>query len=236
MQGRKLAEDRQSRTFVNINYYQTKINTILICDLAASFPDAVYELSWVSLLIKKLNKEEPFLGLIQTSTNEDKGKISIAGFARPYFLLDLLGYDSKTNNYSGPLYSLAKFDPKKTMEKGKNLSVLKKHVEVLKKFFKAAKKNSYNSEKKILMWDDKDYGLFGTWGINALLLVLTAILKHEKKLSVDFDKYLKVLGSIDFSKSKISDLPRGYGASTSLADEIIDAINLKLKIVLKNSR
>lgn len=241
----------QSRTFVNINYYQTKISTILICDLASSFPDATYELSWISLLVKKLNEQDPWKGKIQTTQTEPKGTISIAGFVRPVFLYSLLGYDKRSEKYSGPLAKLAKyaktgsktkgknltylaksatFDKKKSMTKGKNLHSLEIHVQVLVDFFKAVKKNSWNKKTKTLMWDDNEnYGLTGTAGVNALLLVLTSILRKEEKAPSDFNKYLSVLKNMDFSKEYIKTLPRGYGAYTTLAENIIKKINKKMK-------
>jgi DNA sulfur modification protein DndB len=232
---RTLKDDKQSRTFVNINYYQSKIKPVLICDLASTFPDATYELSWVSLLIKKLNIEEPFRGKIQTTQTEPKGNLTIAGFAKPYFLYRLLGYDSKKNQYNGPLAKLAKFDPKKSMSKGKNLTSFNTQLEILQKFFRSVRKNSWNKKTESLMWDDDEFGLFATWGINALLLVLTAILKYENKIPSDFDGYMSVIKNVDFSNKYIKSLSRGYGASNELANEIIEHINKKLKIQLATS-
>ena len=226
---RKLPLHKQSRSFVNINYYQTKINTVLICDLASSFPDARYELSWVSLLVKKLSTMEPWKGKIQTSQTEPKGVISIAGFIRPVFLYYLLGYDVRTEGYTGPLFEIKKFNKKRSMEKGNNKKALDTHLKILKSFFKSVKKNSWNDNDQKLMWDeDKKYGLVGTWGVNALLLVLYAILKEEKKVITDFDNYLAVLKNMDFSRAYIKTLPRGYGAYNTLAENILNKINQNL--------
>ena len=252
---RKLPNFLQSRTFVNINYYQTKINTILICDLASSFPDATYELSWVSLLVMKLNAQEPWKGKIQTSQTEPKGTISIAGFVRPVFLFSLLGYNKRSDIFSGQLSKITKyktksakrkndlyfakhasFDKKKSMTIGKNLTSLEAQEKVLVAFFQAVKKNSWNKKTKTLMWEDSEnYGLTGTWGVNALLLVLTGILRKEKKVPLDFNKYMSVLKNMDFSKEYIKTLPRGYGAYLTLAGDIIKKINKKLnkKYVVK---
>jgi DGQHR domain-containing protein len=226
---RKLPPHKQSRTFVNINYYQTKINTVLICDLASTFPDASYELSWVSKLVKELSRDEPWQGKIQTSQTEPKGYISIAGFVRPVLLYQLLGYSKKDEKYHGPLFKIAKFNKKKPIDKGKNKTSFDTHVGLLRKFFKSAKKNSWNSKIKSLMWDDDGYGLSRTWGVNALLLVLTAILNKEKTIPTDFNKYLTVLRNMDFSKDYIKTLSRGYGAYNELAEQIITRINKKLK-------
>jgi DGQHR domain-containing protein len=226
---RKLPLPKQSRTFVNINYYQTKINTVLICDLAASFPDASYELSWASLLVKKLNMGDPWNGKIQTSQTEPKGSISIAGFIRPVLLYTLLGYSVRDEKYHGPLFKIKKFEKNKPMLTGQNKAAFDTHLEILRKFFKSAKKNSWNSKTKKLMWDDQDYGMSNAYGVNALLLVLSAILKKEKILSYDFDKYLTILRTVNFSKAHIKTLSRGYGAYTDLAQEIIGKINKQFK-------
>ena len=78
------------------------------------------------------------------------------------------------------------------------------------------------------MWDDKDYALSSTPGVNALLLVLAAILKDEKKILSEFDKYMSVLKNMDFSKDTVKTFPRGYEAYGKLAEMIIDRINSKL--------
>lgn len=224
-----LVPHKQSRTFVNINYYQTKISPVLICDLASSFPNASYELSWASLLVKKLNEIEPWSRKIQTSQTEPKSFISIAGFVRPVFLYSLLGYNEQTEKYSGPLFKIAEFKKNKPILSGKNKISFDKHIEILQKFFKSCKKNSWNNKTKILMWDDtKNYGLTGPWGINALLLVLTALLRNKKTPPTSFDKFMSVLKNMDFSKEYIASLPRGYGAYTEMAENIISKINNKL--------
>lgn len=224
---RTLAPEKQSRTFVNINYYQTKINTVLICDLASTFPTATYELTWVSLLVKELSKLDPWKGKIQTSQTDPKGTITIAGFIRPYFLTSLLGYNEKTEKYSGPLATLIPFNKKSIIKKGKGTSFAKQ-LEVLEKFFKSCKSNSWNSKNKTLMWDDSKYGLTGPAGVNALILVLAAILNKEKKIPSDFDKFTIVLKNMDFSKEHIKTLARGYGAYRNLAEEIVEKINQNL--------
>ena len=224
---KKLLPEKQSRTFVNINYYQTKINTVLICDLASSFPTASYELTWVSLLVKELSKLDPWKGKIQTSQTDPKGTISIAGFIRPYFLSSLLGYEEKTEKYTGPLASIIPFNKKSIIKKGEN-SPLTKQVEVLEKYFKSCKSNSWNSKSKSLMWEDDQYGLTGPAGVNALILVLAAILRKEKKVPSDFNKFMVVLKNMDFSKEYIKTLARGYGAYRNLAEEIINKINRNL--------
>ena len=78
------------------------------------------------------------------------------------------------------------------------------------------------------MWDDKDYALSSTPGVNALLLVLAAILKDEKKILSEFDKYMSVLKNMDFSKDTVKTFPRGCEAYGKLAEMIIDRINSKL--------
>ncbi len=227
---RELQPHKQSRTFVNINYYQTKINPVLICDLASSFPNATYELSWVSQLVKKLNEDEPWNHKIQTSQTEPKSFISIAGFIRPVFLYSLLGYDEKTEEYSGPLFKIAKFKKNNPILSGKNKISFVKHLEILQKFFKSCKKNSWNDKTKTLMWDDNDnYALTGTWGVNALLFVLTAILRKEKTPPPNFDNHMSVLKNMDFTKDYVKSLSRGYGAYKDMAENIINKINAKLK-------
>ena len=87
---------------------------------------------------------------------------------------------------------------------------------------------SWNTESETLMWDDKDYALSSTPGVNALLLVLAAILKDEKKILSEFDKYMSVLKNMDFSKDTVKTFPRGCEAYGKLAEMIIDRINSKL--------
>lgn len=219
---KKLPTPSQSRTFVDINYYQQKINTILIYDLVSSYPDLKYELTWACLLVKKLNELEPWAGKIQTTQYSSSRPITITSFVRPVLLEKLLGYNPrlKKNQFQGSLFKASPFFVGKKVKSIANKDALKDQLDILTRFFQGVKNNA---EKQ---WNnDRTYGLTRFAGVNALLLTLTSILKKYKKGGVNFDNYLATIGSVKLTRKRISKLPRGYIAINKLHDEMIEAIN-----------
>lgn len=219
---KKLPEETQSRTFVDINYYQKRINTILIYDLVSSYPNLKYELTWACLLVKKLSKQEPWINKIQTTQNDPKRPITITGFVRPVLFEKLLGYDAKRtkDRFQGPLFKAYPFFEKKQVINLDNQDALKKQLSILTRFFHGVKNNAGRQ------WEnDKKYGLTRFPGVNALLLTLTSILKKYKKGGVNFDDYLATIGSVTLTRKRIGKIPRGYSAMNKLHEEMLDAIN-----------
>jgi len=219
---KKLPAPSQSRTFVDINYYQKKINTILIYDLVSSYHDLKYELTWACLLVKKLNELEPWAEKIQTTQYDSAKPISITSFVRPVLFEKLLGYNPqrKKDRFQGPLFKAYPFFENKKVMDPKNDVALKKQLSILTRFFQAVKNNAEGKWK-----DDKTYGLTRFPGVNALLLTLTSILKKYKRGGINFDNYLVPINSIRLTRKRISKLPRGYIAVNRLHEEMIEAIN-----------
>jgi len=212
----------QSRTFVDINYYQQKINTILIYDLVSSYPDLKYELTWACLLVKKLNELEPWAGKIQTTQYTSSKPITITSFVRPVLFEKLLGYNPrlKKNQFQGPLFRASPFSVGEKVKSTTNKDALDDQLDILTRFFVGVKKNAKKE------WDDpKKYGLIRFPGVNAFLLTLTSILKKYPSGGADFNNLLKGIDKVKFSRKRISTLPRGYSAINTLHKEIIDVIN-----------
>ena len=219
---KKLPEETQSRTFVDINYYQKRINTILIYDLVSSYPNLKYELTWACLLVKELSKQEPWINKIQTTQNDQKRPITITSFVRPVLFEKLLGYNPrlKKNQFQGPLFKAYPFFETKQVKSHDNQKSLQKQLSILTRFFQGVKNNAGKQWK-----NDRTYGLTRFPGVNALLLTLTSILKKYKKGGVNFDDYLATIGSVKLTRKRISKLPRGYIAINKLHEEMIETIN-----------
>ena len=223
---KKLELDKQSKTFVEINYNQNKIDPVLIHDLASTFPYPKNELTWASKLVKELNKRSPWKDLIQTSQNEPRKSISITGFVKPVLLNTLLGYDPDTEKYTGNLNKVAPLKKTKLVSSKENQKALETQLSILIRFFESVKKNTERKTKKTNRWlNSKDYAVTRFSGVNALLVVLNAILKKYKYANVDLDDYLSVLKDVNFSQKRLAKVSRGFGQVEKLSEEIIEKIN-----------
>lgn len=223
---RKLDEILQNKTFVNINYYQKKINPSLLCDLATATKDLKNELTWPSLLIVELNKVPPLKDYVKVSEFDTGRPITLSSFARYGLLGTLLGFNKRKAEYNGPLYHYAYFYPKLKFENIKNQEAFKKQLNLLKRFFKGVEKNTKNTNKDKDPWRNlKNYSLLKTTGINALLLVLARIIEKYPKIDINLETYLKPFKKINFEREYVANKGGGWKGFRSLANEILEKLN-----------
>ena len=219
----------QSETFVNINYYQKKIDSLLIYDLAAHFKYPRNELVWPSLLTMKLNEAGVLRGLIKTKEierkkpGERKKPLRMTNFVR-IILDELLGYCSNTDKYDGPLFTLCPFKKNTKVTTTKNKIAFDTHSSMLQSYF-AAIKSLIKSDND---WRDaaESRGFLTSSAIKALLLVLATILRHEQKSEINFKEILKPLAEIDFTEGSYATYRAGYPAINGYTKDILKAINL----------
>ncbi|MBI3004436.1 MAG: DGQHR domain-containing protein [Ignavibacteriales bacterium] len=225
---KNLRDILQNRTFVNINYNQKKIDPTLLCDLATSVPDLQNELAWPSLLVSHLNKSEPLQGLVKIS-EMDRGKpISIASFARYGLLESLLGYDRVKRMYNGPLNSYSPFNPRASYNSAKNQAAFRKQAELLRRYFAAVAEATKKKDASRDPWKKtKEFALLKPTGINALLLVLSRILKVHPDGKLDMARYLKPLASMNFSREFIVRRGGGWKGFRNTANIMIKKLNKK---------
>lgn len=213
----------QSEAFLNINYYQKKVDSLLIYNLAASFKYPKNELVWASLLTTKLNDAGPLKGLIQVSEIEDKKPLSIVTFVNA-IQTELLGYEHSTDEFDGVLYQIAKFNKNKKVDTGTNKIAFTQHLKILQNFFAAIRKILEDVHKDKWIESAKERGFFTSSTVNALFYVLEAILRKDR--NPKFGNLLKPLQKINFVKDKeFEEYTRGYSAYLGIAKEIIKQIN-----------
>ena len=225
---KSLSDILQNRTFVNINYNQKKIDPTLLCDLATSVPDLQNELAWPSLLVSHLNKTDPFQGLVKIS-EMDRGKpISIASFARYGLLEGLLGYDRIRRKYSGPLYAFSPFNPRASYKSERNQNALRKQGDLLRRYFSAVAEATKKRDALRDPWKNpKRFALLKPTGINALLLVLSRILRAYPNGKLDMVKYLKPLASVNFKREFVARRGGGWKGFRNMANIMIKKLNKK---------
>jgi len=229
-----LPEIEQSRAFVNINYYQKRIDPSLFSDLATMIKDLKYEITWPCLLVSELNKSPTWKNMIKISEFDTNKPISISAFAKIRLLDTLLGFNKKSkesNPYNGILYELAPFDISKPFDDPGNQESFNKQLKILIRFFKAIKSHV---DKKI--WDNHEkYGLTNRECVNALLLVLRAFLVYDKNMKY-LERYISAVDVINFENEKLLKYGRGYPAFSKIANKIIRKMNKSYKTKLKQIR
>ena len=219
----------QSETFVNINYYQKKIESLLIYDLVAHFKYPRNELVWPSLLTMDLNENGVLQGLIKTKElerkkpNERKKPLQTTNFVRT-ILDELLGYNPNTDAYDGPLYTLSTFSKNSKISTTKNMTAFKIHSAVLQSYFTAVMSFTQTPTKD---WRDiaEARGFLTSSAIKAFLLILATILRTEKKRELDFKEILKPLANIDFTKGTYATYRAGYPAINGYTKDLLNEIN-----------
>ncbi|MEM3586199.1 MAG: DGQHR domain-containing protein [Candidatus Jordarchaeaceae archaeon] len=221
-----LDEVTQNKTFVNINYYQKKIDPTLLCELVTVTQDLKNELTWPSLLTTELNKTEPLKDYVKISELDTGKPITLSGFSRYGLLETLLGFKKRTGKYEGPLFKYAPFDPNLEFRDERNQIAFKKQRDLLIRFFKAVKSNTQNRDSTKDPWINlKDYSLLKTTGINALLFVLARLLGEYPRLNIDLENYLRPLKNINFGRDYVSSKGTGWKGFRNFANEIIDKLN-----------
>jgi len=217
----------QNKTFININYYQKKINPTLLCDLSTIIKDLQFELTWPSLIGLRMNEDGPLKGVIKTSELHTGRLITLSGFARYGLLSQLLGYNVKTNQYNGPLYEFASFDPTKPFSDADNQRAFEQQIDKLNYFFTSVKEKTTNDDISLDPWRNlKDYSLLNTTGLNALLIVLNRFFRKYPNLDIDLSDKLDPISSVDFSKDHVSYVSGGWKGFNNFANEIISKINI----------
>lgn len=228
----------QSETFVNINYYQKRIEPLLIYDLASTFKNLRNELVWPSRLAKSLNDGGALKGKIRIGELESK-PLKITMFVRP-FLDQILGFNYEKEEYEGPLYMIKEFDRYGTIDDEENKKAFYIHSKILKNFFQAVHDATPTSKETDWFKEAKKNRILHPTTIGALILVLSAILWSKLSSDINFSNYMKVLKIIDFTTAKYTSLPRGYGAVKDTAKFIIKEINkqygMKLELKLMSER
>jgi len=223
---KKLDPKIQSQTFVNINYYQKKIDPTLLCDLTTAIKDLKNELTWPSLLVSELNRVPPLKNCIKISEFDVGKPITLSSFARYGLLESLLGFNKIKAKYNGPLYKYAPFNITLEFDNEKNQKSFKKQLDLLKRFFKAVKDNTSDKNKNNDPWTNFDnYSLLKTSGINALLLVLSRIMEKYPEVNLDLSNFLKPLKNISFEREKVASYGGGWKGFRNLANEILRTLN-----------
>lgn len=223
---KKLPNLEQNKTFININYYQKKIDPVLFNDLATVIKDMKNEITWPSLLVAELNKKGPWKHRVKISELDEKKSITISGFGKLKLLDTLLGYDKKTKTYNGPLFHTAQFDVNLPFEHKTNQDAFEKQMRLLNRFFTAVRNKVKDAKEENDMWiNHKQFGLTKFTAVNALLLVLNALLLKDANLKLDLDKYMRALDAIDFHNDKLLKYGRGYPAMPIIANKIIKRMN-----------
>ena len=213
----------QSETFLNINYYQKKIDSLLIYDLAANFKYPRNALVWPSLLTIKLNESGILKGLIKVKELEGKKSLQTTNFVRT-ILEELLGYNSNTDNYDGPLYNLVNFNKNTKIDSAKNQSSFNTHLDILQKYFSEVMSLTKKPGKN---WKDEANarGFLTSSSIQAFMLVLSTILRVENKKNIDFETILKPLKKIDFTSGTFAEYRAGYPAIQGYTRDLLKKIN-----------
>lgn len=227
---KNLDETIQNKTFVNINYYQKKIDPTLLCDLATVTKDLKNELTWPSLLVTELNKEQPLKNKVKISEFDTGKPITLSSFARYGLLESLLGFNRRKNEYNGPLYKYASFDTNLEFDDNMNQRAFQRQLDTLKNFFRAVERNTATEDEDKNPWINiKKYSLLKTTGINALLLTLTRIFEKYPEMKINLYEHLKPLKKINFEKDHVASHGGGWKGFRSFANEIIKELNIENK-------
>ncbi|MCH9659099.1 DGQHR domain-containing protein [archaeon] len=230
----EMSKIQQNKTFLNINYYQKRIDAILFNDLSTIIQDLSHEITWPSLLVSELNKKGPWKNYIKISELDSKKPITISGFAKTKLLSKLLGYSKKTNSYSGNLFNTSPFDPKKSFSSEYNKKAFSKQLGILIRFFTIIRNEVKDDDDEKDQWlNNKKFGLTKFTVVNALLLVLDSLLEKDPKLSMDLEKWLSCISTVDYRNDKLLIYGRGYPAMPKIANKIIKKINSEYGANLK---
>ena len=213
----------QSETFLNINYYQKKIDSLLIYDLAASFKYPKNRLVWPSILTLELNENGVLKGLIKIKEFGQGEPLRSTNFVRT-ILEELLGYNPATDDYDGPLYNLANFNKNTIITSKKNDSALSFHSDILKAYFFEVMSLTKKPNKN---WEDeaRKRGFLTSSSIQAFMLILATILRTENTKKIDFKTILHPLRNVDFTKKKYTQYRAGYPAIQGYTKNLIKIIN-----------
>jgi DGQHR domain-containing protein len=224
----KLNEVVQTQTFININYYQKRIKSDLLCDLTTLTQDLQHKLTWVSLTGLSLNEKNgsPLRDRVGVSELHRGRPIKLSSLVQYGLLETLLGYRQKKQAYSGPLFSYAPFNKATPFGSPENKAAFQKQAELLIRFLRGVRKNTQTSDEKTDPWrNTADYALLKPTGVNALFMVLARILRVHPDAKIDFDTYLKPLKSVSFERNRVARKGGGWKGFRGLANTMIRKLN-----------
>jgi len=223
-----LREPLQTQTFININYFQKRIKSDLLCDLTALTKDLRHKLTWPSLIGRALNEfdNSPLRGRVKVSELHHGRPISLSSLAQYGLLETLLGFRQKSGTYAGPLFSLAPFNSRRRFAAQANGKAFEKQVQLLIRFLKGVQRNTQSTNVGADPWQNvNDYSLLKPTGINALFMVLGRILQKHPDGGVDFDLFLRPLRSASFRRDYVAKMGGGWKGFRGLANAMIRKLN-----------
>jgi DGQHR domain-containing protein len=134
----------QTQTFININYFQKKIKTGLLCDLMALTKNLQHKLTWPSLLGRELNHvaRSPLLNRVKISELQGGRPIGISSLVSYGLLETLLGHRPKSGLYSGPLATFAPIDRNAPFDSTDNQKAFNKQLQLLIRFLQGVQTNT----------------------------------------------------------------------------------------------
>lgn len=225
---KSLDEIVQTQTFIDINYNQKKIKPDLLCDLATVTKDLKNQLTWVSLIGIRLNKDadSPLRDKVKVS-EFDAGPISLSSLVKYALLETLLGYKGRAKAYTGRLFNFSPFNVNESFSSSVNQTSFNSQVGLLKRFLVGVQKNTENitNEQKDPWRNLKKYSLLKPMGINGLLLVLAKILEKYPNPTLDFNDFLKPLEKVDFTKKKMATMGTGWQGFLQFGNTMIKELN-----------
>jgi len=225
---RSLDEVIQTRTFININYYQKRIKAALLCDLSTLTKDLKYRLTWASLLGRELNSFEksPLRANVKVSELHFGRPIGLSSLVQYGLLETLLGFRNRTQEYSGPLFEYARFDRSLSFDHKDNQKAFENQKELLIRFLDGVKKNTETADSSTDPWRNTDsYALLRQTGLNALFMFLAKLLELYPSAGLDFNVALKALRRVKWNRDYVAKKGGGWKGFRSLANTLIGAFN-----------
>lgn len=220
----------QTRMFIDINNNQKKMDRTLLSDLMTIVKDMREPLTWVSLLVKELNKNGVWKDRIQILELQRGRSINLYSFARYALLQRLLKpiyKNGKLQGFSGPLFRYAQFNYKKLFDNPVNKKAFELQVNLLQTYFGIVAKLLSHKNSKRNKWNNfKKYGITKATGVNALLLVLNKILDTGKSFDeLKIGKFLEPIKKVRLTNESIKRYGRGWDSYQGLANAIIEKLN-----------
>lgn len=223
-----LQKSVQTQTFVNINYYQKKIKSELLCDLTTLTMDLRHKLTWPSLIGHELNTNpaSPLKDRVRISELHTGRPIGLASLVQYGLLETLLGYKQATGSYAGPLFKYASFDPKKSFRSAANQASFQRHCDLLMRYLRGVRAHTSNADPTKDPWRNiRTFALLRPTGLNALFMVLAKILQKHPTAHLDFDTYLHPLSSAKFTKDYVAAKGGGWKGFRNFANTMIERLN-----------
>ena len=224
----ELQKTVQTETFVNINYYQKKIKSELLCDLTTLTKDMRHKLTWPSLIGHELNvsSASPLKDRVKISELHTGRPIGLASLVQYGLLETLLGYRPSGGTYTGPLFTYAAFNPKASFGSAGNRDSFRKQCDLVMRFLRGVRTNTADPDPTKDPWrNTREYALLRPTGVNALFMVLAKILKKHPAAALDFEVFLEPLKTISFKRDYVAGLGGGWKGFRNFANVMIRKLN-----------